>query len=226
MTNSSSVYDEPCAQHLLAFMLAIARQLPGCLADQQPARSWAYGAHRPATRILKSDTVLILGYGAIGRRLAELLSPFGVSVIGVRRVVRGDESIPTYPLTHLEALLPKADHVVNILPANPSTNGLIGPSFLGQVKPGALFYNVGRGTTVDQMALISALESGQLGGAYLDVTDPEPLPSDHPLWTCRNCYITPHIAGGRQAEDSTLVSHFLDNLRRYLATEPLTDRII
>lgn len=226
MTNSSSVYDEPCAQHVLAFMLALARQLPGCWADQSGPRSWSYAEHRPKTRILQGDTVLILGYGAIGKRLAELLAPFGLNVVAVRRTVRGDEGVRTHPLASLPDLLPQADHIVNVLPANPSTDGLVSREFLALAKAGAWFYNVGRGTSVDQSALADALSSGHLGAAYLDVTDPEPLPADHPLWDAPNCHITPHIAGGRQEEEMVLVRHFLENLERRRRGEELADRIL
>jgi phosphoglycerate dehydrogenase-like enzyme len=94
------------------------------------------------------------------------------------------------------------------------------------MKPGAVFYNVGRGTTVNQAALIAALESGQVGAAYLDVTEPEPLPPDHPLWAAPNCFITPHVAGGHQDEDAHLVRHFVSNLRRFEAGEPLVDVVM
>jgi phosphoglycerate dehydrogenase-like enzyme len=94
------------------------------------------------------------------------------------------------------------------------------------MKRGAIFYNIGRGMTVDQEALVAALQSGQLGGACLDVTDPEPLPTDHPLWTAPNCLITPHTAGGQRFEKRVIVDHFLGNLRRFLAGEPLIDTIL
>ena len=93
------------------------------------------------------------------------------------------------------------------------------------MKPGARFYNIGRGTTVDQADLIQALESGQLGGAYLDVMEPEPLPPDHPLWAARNCFITCHIGGGTRDQDEKLARHFLDNLESFLHRKPLVDRI-
>jgi phosphoglycerate dehydrogenase-like enzyme len=93
------------------------------------------------------------------------------------------------------------------------------------MKPGAVFYNIGRGTTVDQLALAEALEDGRLAAAWLDVTDPEPLPDDHPLWAAPNCHITPHTAGGHTNEGETLVLHFLENFRRFLANEALLDRI-
>jgi phosphoglycerate dehydrogenase-like enzyme len=225
LTNSSSVFDEPCAQHLLAFMLAQARQLPLAMVDQLGARSWTYEQLRPATRLLKGQTVLILGFGAISRRLVELLHPFDLNLIGVRRHVKGDERIEVHPIEALPSLLPMADHVVDVLPASPSTNQLIDAACFQFMKPGAVFYNIGRGTTVDQSALIAALNSGKIEAAYLDVTDPEPLPSDHPLWTAHNCFITPHIGGGHDQEYPNLLNHFLANLERFESGKPLRDRV-
>ena len=94
------------------------------------------------------------------------------------------------------------------------------------MRNGAVFYNIGRGTTVDQEALSDALRSGRLSAAYLDVTDPEPLPSEHPLWAMPNCFITPHTAGGHMDENEALVSHFLENLRFFVSGSPLINRII
>ena len=94
------------------------------------------------------------------------------------------------------------------------------------MKPGAIFYNIGRGTTVDQTALLNALKSGRLSAAYLDVTDPEPLPKDHPLWSVPNCYITPHTAGGHAEEFERLATHFLNNLKRFEEGKALVDRVI
>lgn len=225
LTNSSSVYDEPCAQHVLSMMLSHVRQLPASFEDQMTARSWAYDRIRAKTGILEDETVLILGFGAIGRRLAELVSPFRVRVVAVRRRVTGSESVETHPIERLHELLAEADYVANVLPLNPSTDSLMDEKAFGAMKNGASFYNVGRGSTVDQAALIAALESGRLGGAYLDVTDPEPLPSDHPLWTTKNCHITPHIGGGRNRESSVLVQHFLSNLERFVGGSELGDRL-
>ena len=115
---------------------------------------------------------------------------------------------------------------MNILPAAAGTEGYFDAGRLAKMKPGAIFYNIGRGTTVDQAALRSALESGRLAAAYLDVTDPEPLPPDHPLWSAPNCYITPHTAGGHRQEVERLAAHFLNNLKRFEAGEPLADRVI
>jgi phosphoglycerate dehydrogenase-like enzyme len=213
-TNSSSVYDEPCALHLLAFLLAETRGLYNCFRSQQE-RKWDYSAHRPTMRVLEGDRILIVGFGAIARRFVELLQPFDVEINAVRRTVKGDEGVTTYTIDQLDDYLPWADHVVNILPASPSTEQKFGKLQFRLMQPGASFYNVGRGDTVDQEALLETLNSGRLKTAYLDVTTPEPLPEDHPLWTHPNCFITPHIAGGVQDEDARLLDHFVSNLRRF-----------
>ena len=109
-------------------------------------------------------------------------------------------------------VLAEADHVVNVLPENDETRKYVNARRIACFKPGARFYNVGRGATVDQDALIEGLKSGRVGAAYLDVTSPEPLPPGNPLWTAPNCFITPHTAGGRIDEGVGLVSHFLANL--------------
>ncbi len=222
LTNSSSVFDEPCAQHLLAMILAFARQLPQAAQEQLGARDWNVKRRRLDSRLLQDQTVLLVGYGAIARRTVELLAPFRLDVKAVRRKPRGDESVPTFPIKDLDRLLPEADHVANILPANPSTDRLFDAARFARMKPDAYFYNIGRGTTVDQNALLNA----RLAAAYLDVTDPEPLPSNHPLWTTPNVWITPHSAGGHRGEETRLVRHFLANLRRDESGEPLLDRVM
>jgi phosphoglycerate dehydrogenase-like enzyme len=122
--------------------------------------------------------------------------------------------------------LASADHVVNLLPDSPATKFFMNAARFAQMKPGARFYNVGRGTTVDQDALIAALKSGHLNAACLDVMEPEPLPSSHPLWSAPNCYITCHVGGGTGDQDTKLVQQFLENLRRFEKGEGLIDRII
>ena len=226
MTNASSVFADPCAQHVLAMMLGLARQLPASLRDQLTDQSWHYMERRYDSRLLTGQTVLLLGYGAIGRRLAELLAPFGMTVLAVRRQVRSERGVRIIPEEHVSAALAQADHVVNILPDNDSTGNYVNARRLSCFKSGARFYNVGRGTTVDQNALLDALHSGRLGAAYLDVTDPEPLPPSHALWTAPNCYITPHTAGGRHDQDEALVRHFLANLAAFEKQGALVDQIV
>ena len=225
LTNSSSVYDEPCAEHVLAMILAVTRRLPQTGVEQATTHAWKYAQIRIQSRLLAGQTFLLLGFGAIARRLLELLAPMKVNAIAVRRTVTGKESIPTFSYTKLGELIPQADHIVNLLPANPTTERLFDADCIARMRHTAYFYNVGRGTTVDQIALQAALETGRIAGAYLDVTDPEPLPPDHELWRLSNCWITPHSAGGHADEFERLVRHFLANLRGFEREEPLLDRI-
>jgi phosphoglycerate dehydrogenase-like enzyme len=226
LTNSSLVYAEPCAEHVLAFMMAHARQLMPSLDVQRGDHSWPTLPRRAATHLLLGQRVVLLGFGAIGRRLAELLAPFQAKVIAVRRKPAGDENVTVITEEQLPEALAAADHVVNILPDNPATQGYFNAERLAATKPSAVFYNIGRGTTVDQEALLAALQSNRLAAVYLDVTDPEPLPPEHPLWTAPNCYITPHSAGGHATEQERLLQHFLGNLRLFERGEALHDRVI
>lgn len=224
LTNSGGVYADACAQHMLAMMLAASRALPAAR-DAQRDRRWAFGELRSHMRLLSGQRVLILGWGHIARRLAELLAPFGVRLTAVRRHVVGDEPGRVITADALDAELARTDHLVNLLPGGADTARFVNAPRLARLPPGARFYNVGRGSTVDQDALIAALNSGHLGAAWLDVTDPEPLPPDHPLWRTARCYITPHLAGGQADERGHQVRHFLDNLERFTSGHALVDRI-
>ena len=225
LTNSSSVFDEPCAEHVVAFMLAGARAFPEAFANQV-ARGWVTDDLRRKCRLLTGQTALLLGFGAIARRVVEMLQPFRMNLRALRRSPTGKESIPVFSIAELDSHLPAADHVLNILPSSPATDHLIGRAQFAAMKKGAIFYNIGRGTTVDQKALIDSLNSRHVAAAFLDVTDPEPLPADHPLWSAPNCFITPHSAGGHENEFDRVVDHFLANLRQYESSLPLRDRIV
>ncbi|MBI3884518.1 MAG: D-2-hydroxyacid dehydrogenase [Opitutae bacterium] len=225
VTNASGVFATPCAEHLLAMMLALGRQLPKYVLNQAGPHGWPYLDDRYAMTLLTGQTVVILGYGAIGKRLAELLAPFRGRVIAVRRAPRGDEGVETVTTENAAAALAAADHVVNVLPDNPVSRGWCNAARFAQMKRGARFYNVGRGTSVNQPDLVAALQSGQVGGAYLDALDPEPLPPEHPIWTAPNCHITQHIGGGSREQDEALVRHFLENFRRFRVGEAMVDRI-
>jgi phosphoglycerate dehydrogenase-like enzyme len=226
LSNSSGVFDEPCAEHLLAMMMSLARRLPHACENQLRDRSWPMMELRASSFLLTGQTALILGFGAIARRLVELLTPLRMNIVAIRRRKTGDEPIPVILESELEKHLPLADHVIDILPANASTRNYVNAQRFSAMKRGAIFYNIGRGATVDQEALSAALNSGHLAAAYLDVTDPEPLPPEHPLWTAPNCFITPHTAGGHIGEKERLVRHFLDNLSRFVSGENLLDQII
>jgi phosphoglycerate dehydrogenase-like enzyme len=223
--NSSHVYDEPCAQHALAFMLALARELPAALDTQRGNRDWPSAKRRNASYLLNGQSVVMLGYGAIGVRLTELLAPFGMQIVAVRRNPTGSEGVETVTESQLARVLQQADHVMNLLPEADATRGFMTAERFAQMKAGARFYNIGRGATVDQPALREALLSGHVASAYLDVTDPEPLPADHFLWTTPNCYITPHTAGGHWGEQLRLADHFLRNLHALASNKPLVDQV-
>lgn len=227
MTNSSAVYAEPCAEHVFAMMLAMARRLPDMLAEQLSTRGWRSADHRGRSRLLRGQRVLVLSHGSIARRLIELLGPLQMQIVAVRRGAGGEENgVRIVSAAEADAWIGWADHVVNILPASPSTEGFFDARRLAMMSPRAIFYNIGRGTTVDQAALLAMLGERRIAGAYLDVTDPEPLPVDHPLWTAPNCFITPHTAGGHEDEFERIVGHFSDNLDRFLSGAALVDRIV
>ncbi|MDX2040039.1 MAG: D-2-hydroxyacid dehydrogenase [Acidobacteriota bacterium] len=226
LTNSSDVYSEPTAEHAVSLIYALARRLPQSMQSQLNDHGWPYFETRAASRLLKGQTVLLLSFGHIARRVAELLAPLGMNIVAVRRRVTGDEPIRVFPESEVDSLLPTADHIVNILPANEETKNFLNAARLNLAKPDAILYNVGRGTTVDQTALREALLSGRLAAAYLDVTEPEPLPTDHPLWTTPNCFITPHSGGGHSDEMERLVEHFLENYRRFVGGQQLLNRVV
>ena len=226
ITNSSGVYEEPCAEHVFAMMLALSRQLPHSIETQRITRAWPTPERRIHSYLLTGQTAVILTHGTIAKRLIELLAPFRMKIYAVRREVRGDETVETVTEKDVEKVLPLADHVINILPGGDATRHFMNAARFSTMKRGAIFYNIGRGGTVDQSALLTALESGQVRSAYLDVTDPEPLPPEHPLWKHPECFITPHTAGGSVDEFERLAQHFIDNLRRYEAGLSMVNQVI
>ncbi|WP_027461084.1 D-2-hydroxyacid dehydrogenase [Deinococcus murrayi] len=179
--NASPLHARAVAVHTLAGMLAAARGLHR-FRDQQRGERWQ---PRRDLGTLEGASVVVWGYGHIGRRLAELLAPHGARVTGLRSAT---------PPAERDAALAGADWLVLLLPDTPQTRGIVNADVLARLKPGAWLSNGGRGPLVDTPALLAALESGHLGGAVLDVTDPEPLPPGHPLWARENVILTPHVA--------------------------------
>ena len=167
---------------------------------------------------LTGKTVLLVGYGAIGKEIERMLAPFDVDLLRVARSARPN------PLVHavgdLDGLLPRAEIVVLILPSTAESHRLIGARQLALLPQGALLVNAARGPVVDTDALVDALQSGKIRAA-LDVTDPEPLPEGHPLWSCPNLLITPHVAGSSPQFAPRAVKVAADELRRYMNGEPL-----
>jgi phosphoglycerate dehydrogenase-like enzyme len=208
-------------------MLAQARNLPRALGSRTANGTDEWRGLRGSSSTLRGQTVLILGFGAIGRRLVELLRPLHMNVIAYRRKARGDEGVPVITQEQLpHTLASEADHIINILPDNAESQRFFDAARFAALKPGAVFYNIGRGATVDQDALLEALRSKRLKAAWLDVTEPEPLPDNHPLRAEPNCFITPHLAGGQADEAKLLIQHFLKNFDAYVRDEPLCDRVM
>lgn len=225
LCNASSVYDEPCAQHAAALLMALGRALPQ-IRDDQHTRKWNWAHHRGQSFLLGGQKTLIVGYGAIAKRLVELLTPYHLDILAFRRSVRGDENVKTLPTSELDAHLPTAQIVINLLPLSDSTGNFFNADRLTKLPASAIYLNIGRGDTNDQAALAGMLRDGKLKYAYLDVTTPEPLPADHALWTLPNCFITPHTAGGSYDETMRMAQHFVANLTRFTAGEKLLDRVV
>jgi phosphoglycerate dehydrogenase-like enzyme len=208
------VHDVAVSEWVVAVILAMNRRLPEFLELQHRA-DWNRDM---ANQIddLEGKTVLVVGYGSIGKAVALRLAPFGAKVVGIAQHAREDAE----PADALPRLLPEADIVVDLLPFTPETEKFVDRDFLARMKPGALFVNAGRGRTVDTEALLESLRAGHLRAA-LDVTDPEPLPAGHPLWHAPNLLITPHIAGAVARWEARAYRFAGEQIRRYAAGKPL-----
>jgi phosphoglycerate dehydrogenase-like enzyme len=214
VTSAAGAFALPVAEHALALLLAAARSLHLCAR----ASEWV----EPPARSLEGSTVAIVGAGGIGRALIELLEPLHVHVLAVTRrgnPVAGAER--TVPADAVEEVLPLADYVVLSAPGTAASRRLMDAERIARMRADAWLVNVGRGTLVDTDALVAALDAGAIGGAALDVTDPEPLPPGHPLWLHPRALITPHIATTEGAERVHYVRRVRDNVARFAAGEEL-----
>jgi len=214
-TSAKGAYAEPVAEHALALALAGLRSLRRRIS----ARSWG----EPAGQSLYDEPVTILGGGGIAASLLELLAPFRVTATVVRRSadpVPGAAS--TLPQARLHEALADARIVFLALALTPRTEKIIGSAELAAMRPDAWLVNVARGRHVDTGALVAALRNGAIGGAALDVTDPEPLPDGHPLWQLENCIITPHTADTPEMIERLLARRIQDNVARFAAGQALT----
>lgn len=221
LTNLAGFYDRAVAEAALAGILAFYRQLPRLLAAQPRAR-WIKTEVEPAIRALDGQRVVILGAGAIARRLAQLLAAFEARVCFYARTP-GPGKITT--LRELNTELRRADLLINTLPHTPATIGFLNRTRLARLKRGAVVCNVGRGSTLDETALVTLLDSGHLGGAVLDVTAVEPLPSTSPLWRHSKVLLTQHTGGRFPGETDRKIDVFLDNLARFTRGAPLRNAV-
>ncbi|EST27880.1 hypothetical protein N566_23160 [Streptomycetaceae bacterium MP113-05] len=216
LCNARGVHDASTAELALALTLASLRGIPEFV-RAQPSGDWLQGI-RPA---LADRTVLIVGYGAIGAAVEDRLVPFEVAeVLRVARTARTTARGPVHALADTVELLPRADVVILSTPLTDETRGLAGADFLGRMRDGALLVNIARGGVVDTAALLAELETGRLRAA-LDVTDPEPLPPEHPLWRAPGVLISPHVGGPTSAFLPRAKRLLRAQLVRWAAGEPL-----
>lgn len=217
LTNARGVFSAPIAETVLAYMLAVVKRLPEFLTQQQ-AHHWR---HLPL-RELGGLTVGIVGLGDIGREVARRCRALGMRVLGLRQHAGPDaDADEVLPPARLHDLLARADFVVIALPLTPQTRGFIDQAALAAMKPDAWLINISRGGVIEEQALVAALREQRIGGACLDVFAEEPLPAESPLWDLPNVIITPHNSWSSPRLESRQVSLFLENLRRYIAGEPL-----
>ena len=241
LTTLSGVGPPAAAEHAMMLVLALAHHLPE-MVDLQRRHEWPSAAdrwRRLMPRELRGATIGVVGYGAIGREIGRLARSFGMTVLGLRQ---GTARPPTYALPsvgapahtepdrmygpgELHAMLAECDYVVLVVPFTPATFHLIDEAALRAIKPGAMLLNVARGAVVDEPALVRALQQGWIAGAGLDVFEAEPLPADSPLWAMPNVIITPHVAGLTPHYHDRIMDLFAQNLRRYLAGEPLLNQV-
>ncbi|GEM33670.1 dihydrofolate reductase [Nocardia neocaledoniensis NBRC 108232] len=222
-TSAAGAFAHSVAEHALMLLLAGVRYLP----EHLRATSWQQREFFPHVGSLRGKTVTILGAGGIGRALIPMLAPLGAHVIAVNRSGRPvtgagiPAEVETVPAEQLSRVWSHTDHVVVAAPATAETRHLIGADELARLRPSSWVINVARGSLIDTDALVDALSRGVIGGAGLDVTDPEPLPDGHPLWTLPNAIITPHDSNPPQLRLAAFADHVGANVTRFVAGEPL-----
>ena len=225
LTNATGAYGLAIAEHMLGMLLELFKKLE-LYRDAQKSGAWQ---SQGAVKAVYGSTVLVLGMGDIGGEFAARCKALGAKVIGVRRSPRPcpEYADEVHLLEDLDSLLPQADVVAVTLPGTDATRGLMSRERLAKMKEGAVLLNVGRGFIVDTEALCDALERGHLSGAWVDVTDPEPLPPTHRLWNIPTAVVTPHISGFYHLRETheRIVGIFLENLRHFQAGEPLRNLV-
>jgi phosphoglycerate dehydrogenase-like enzyme len=222
VTNARGVFDEPIAEWVIAAMLAFATGLHASILDQQ-RREWTSGR---TTERLDGARLVVVGPGPIGRATGSRALALGMSVALVGREPRRHETFgDVVGVDRLHDALADADHVLDALPLTEATRGLFDAAAFAAMPARARFYNVGRGGTVDEAALIEALRTGGIAGAALDVFATEPLPADSPLWAMPNVIVSPHVSGDVAGWEEQVVAIFVENARRFAAGEPLQNLV-
>ncbi len=225
ITNSSGAHGDPISELILSHMLAFATGL-NALIRAQAERRHVQKEIMETKFELGGQTLCVVGLGDIGGTLARKASALGMHVIGVRRTARPVPGVAVvYPKEELTTALAQADHVALCLPLTEDTRHFVAAAELRAMRPTAYLYNVGRGASIDPDALIQALQTGLIAGAGLDVTDPEPIPVDSPLWSMPNVILSQHTSGMSPHNANRVTELFAANLKRYLAGEPLQQQI-
>ena len=224
LTSSSGSNARSVSEHMLASTLALCRRLPN-YRDLQREHTWQ---DQGKMKTLLDARVLVLGAGHIGSAYAKMCRSLGAYTIGLKRRITAVEGFDeVHSMDELDTLLPTADVVSLVLPHSKATIGLMSRERIALMKNDAILISSGRGSVLDQEGLAEAMQGGKLWGAALDVTEPEPLPKDSPLWDIPNLLLTPHVAGGMRLEitRAACVQMALDNLENYLAGKPLVNRV-
>ena len=226
VTNFREIYNDHIGAHIMAFVLAFARDFHRYL-PQQARREWKPAPLDTGVVHLPQATALIVGVGGIGAEAARLAAAFGMTVLGVdaRRKEPPPGVAELHPPAALDALLPRADFVILTVPHTPATEGFMDRKRFQRMKRTAFFINIGRGKTTRLDDLAAALHGGEIAGAGLDVFEQEPLPAEHPLWTMPGVLITPHTAGFGPYLDERRYEILLDNCRRFIAGQPLRNAV-
>ena len=225
VTNAGHIHAPLIAEHAMTLLLALVRRLP-CYGECQARRTWDRKIPLPLTT-LEDSHVVVLGYGGIGREIARRLQAFGSRVTVVARSERHDDVADRIVASaRFHDVLGEADALIIAAALTPETKGMVDARALASLPRGSLLVNIARGGILDSMAVVDALSSGHLFGAGLDVTDPEPLPSDHPLWSCPNVIVTPHVAAfGSAAVRRRFAALLKDNVLRFRQGTPLQHRV-
>ncbi|GIW03745.1 MAG: hydroxyacid dehydrogenase [Thermomicrobiales bacterium] len=222
LTNTRGAHGPSIAEHVFALLLALTRCLPTCW-EWQKAHHWGRAEGYRLPREIKGSTIGIIGYGAIGRSVAQRAVAFEMNVLAVDAVPGSGAPYceEVWPVDRLADLLRASDVVVVAAPYTKQTHHLLGEAEIAMMKPDAYLITVSRGGIIDEAALVKAMQSGHLAGAGIDVTEREPLPPDSPLWDLPNVIITPHLAGSSAQKERRCVEILRENLLRYQRGEPL-----
>ena len=241
ITSASGIHAPGTGQYVMAQLLAWANRVPDWLYYQEkgewPSDRWK----KFLPDELRGRVVGILGYGSIGREVARLAKTFGMTVLATKRDARnvidrgysvpgtgdpkGEMADRIYPGEATRSMVAECDYVVITLPLTSATRHLVDESMLREMKPGCVLVNVGRGAIVNESDLVKALKKGWIAGAGLDVFETEPLPADSPLWSLDNVILSPHVSGFTHLYDERVTDLFAENLRRYLAGDPLLNLV-